>query len=115
MSGNGPPASANSSNWPGAMPPPGSARYSTTDTAESMVSPSSDFTGGSSATVVSAMVHPATGCACTDVSGVSVGSWTRTPTVLAAALSLGTRNVTLPNPPGAASAEETETCADAGP
>ena len=46
--------------------------------------------------MVSVTVQPGTGCARSDASGVSVGIWIRSFTVLAASLSLGTRKVSLP-------------------
>src|SRR5688500_115054 len=45
----------------------------------------------------------------------SSGIWMRTETVLAVSLSLGTRKVSFPKPPGVASVDETDTCADAVP
>ena len=50
--GIGPTDSENSWNWPGAMPPPGTASNSTTDTVCVILSPSSATTGGSSVAVV---------------------------------------------------------------
>ncbi len=94
-SGKGPPSRRNSWNRPGAIPTPSAAVNSTTPTASVIVSPSAS-TGESSSVVVAVIDQPATGSACTKVSGVSVGSWMRTDTVLAVSLSLGTRNAITP-------------------
>ena len=114
-SGNGPPDSANSWNSPGPIPAPAAAVNSTTEIASVISFPSSSVTGGSSRSFVVVAVQPGIGCVRSDASGVSVGIWMRTFTVLAASLSLGTRKVTLPKPPGVASVDETPTWAEARP
>ncbi len=69
-----------------------SAFQSISDTA-SVMSPSSVTIGLASLTVVSVKLQPVTGCTRTDAIGVSVGSCTFSPVVLAVALSVGTRKV----------------------
>ena len=100
---------------PRADPAPAAAVNSTTEIASVISFPSSSVTGGSSRSFVVVAVHPGIGCVRSDASGVSVGIWMRTFTVLAASLSLGTRKVTLPKPPGVASVDETPTWAEARP
>src|SRR4051794_14814281 len=77
--------------------------------------PSSSVIGGSPGAVVVVAVHPGTGLTLTKASGVSVGSCTFSPTVAAVSLSDGTRKVSSPKPPGAASVDPTVTWAEAAP
>jgi hypothetical protein len=60
-------------------------------------------------------VQPGRGWTRREAIAASSGIWMRSETVLAVSLSLGTRKVSLPKPPGAASDDETETCAEAMP
>src|SRR4051794_22886816 len=94
---------------------PWSAANSTTETAWVISLPSSSLTGGSSAVRVRVAVHPGTDSVLSDANGVPLGTWMRTLTVLAVSLSFGTRKTILPKPPGAASGEDTVTCAEATP
>src|SRR4051812_23013282 len=96
------------------MPAPESAVQLTSVTASVTWLPSSSVTGGSSFSVVSFTVQPGTGFTLTKASGLSAGSCTRSDTVEAVSLSVGTRKVSSPKPPGAASVELTGTWAGAG-
>src|SRR3712207_4094338 len=60
-------------------------------------------------------VQPGTGCTRREAIADSSGTATRSATVLAVSLSFGTRKVSLPKPPAAASVEETPTWAAAAP
>src|SRR3954451_23859699 len=79
-----------------------------------MVLPSASI-GGLIGVVVVVAVQPGTGLTLTKANGLSAGSWIFSDVVLAVSLSLGMRKVISPKPPGAASGELTDTCADAVP
>jgi hypothetical protein len=114
LSGSGPALMEKDWYSPGLMPAPGPAVQVISLTASVIVAPSAS-TGGFSVLVVVVAVQPGTGLTLTNASGVSVGDCTRRLVVEAVSLSVGTRKVTSPNPPGAASGELTETCAEATP
>ena len=79
---------------------PAATFQSISDTA-SVTSPSSVLIGVASLAWVTVTDQPVLGCTSTDAIGVSVGSRTFSPTVLAASLSSGTRKViTASLPPG---------------
>src|SRR5215207_6428971 len=111
-SGSGPPLNEKLWYSPGGMPAPGSAVQVISVIASLIVAPSAS-TGGVSSPVVVVAVQPGTGLMLMKARGVSLGSWTRSEIVDAVSLSVGTRRVSSPNPPAAASDELTETCADA--
>src|SRR4051794_38951629 len=100
---------------PGLMPARGSAVQVILLTASVILLPSSSVTGGVSGAFSVVSVHPGTGLTLRVAIGVAVGSWTLSDTVEAVSLSVGTRKVTSPKPPGVASDELTVTWADAVP
>src|SRR3954447_2210959 len=84
------------------------------DTA-SVIVRSSSLTGLASLVLVTFATQPGCGLMLTDARGVSLGKDTARPVVLAVGDSVGTRKVSLVNPPASASRGLTLTCADAGP
>ena len=99
---------------PGRNAPPSSARNSTTETELEISSPCASRGVPSSAVVIVA-VQPATGWTRSEAIAASTGIWMRSETVLPVSLSLGTRKVIWPKPPGDASDDDTEMWADAAP
>src|SRR5262249_5731716 len=113
--GSGPALIENSPYSPGLIPSAGLfAVHSMVLTTSVTSSPSSVLTGLASFVVVSRCVQPGTGRTDTAAIGASVGSCTASFVVAAVALSVGTRKVITPPPPGTASVELTDTWASAG-
>src|SRR5262249_47147854 len=113
--GSGPAPTTNASNSPGLIAVAAlSAVQSISDTVCATWPPSSVVIGRASRAVLVVKVHPGCGRTSTDANGVSVGTWTLNPVVLAVSLSVGTWNVSTASAPGLAGGELTVTCACAG-
>src|SRR4051794_4478114 len=105
---------SNSSNVPGLMAEAADVAVQVTDDTYSLTGPSSVVIGLASLPLVTVNDQPACGLIDTKPSGWLAGSTTSTLVVLAPSVSLGTRKVSLLNPPCVAVSGSTLTCASAG-